>query len=51
MNECSACGGQVALLGVLGQRIQGRCIDCGLDQSQEATKEEAQEAQEALDGD
>lgn len=30
---CRVCGGELSVLGQLGQRTHFRCRDCGLDQS------------------
>ena len=35
---CDLCGGQLALLGVLGNRVHTRCGACGMDFSQEIPK-------------
>ena len=50
MNECEVCGGQLALLGVLGRLIHSRCMQCGMDHSREGTDKELQEAREAVEG-
>lgn len=36
--DCPACGGQLALLGQLGQLVHFRCTGCGLDSHEDAAK-------------
>jgi hypothetical protein len=51
MDECNLCGGQVAVLGALGRRVHGRCVQCGMDQSFELTDEELERMNEESDED
>ena len=42
-DECSACGGQGEILGVLGRRVHLRCRNCGIDFSYTASDDDVAE--------
>ncbi len=50
MNGCPVCGGQLALLGQLGQRVHFRCTGCGVDSSAEASEVEVSDETPEHDG-
>lgn len=38
--SCGICGGDLMLLGTLGNRVHSRCRSCGMDYNEEAEREE-----------
>ena len=50
MDECQLCGGPLGILGLLGNRVQLQCRDCGMSFSREVEPGEREEIQAALAG-